>query len=59
MKNNIKNCSNCGHCDEDCPICKNNKQTGNDDVTKCICCGKEISKSNIKVCDECANQYKF
>jgi len=35
MKNIVRNCSICGHCDEDCPICEIAKQHGNDG-TGCI-----------------------
>lgn len=34
-------------------------QIKNNCSNKCIVCGKELSNSTVKICSECASQYKF
>ena len=51
MKNNTRNCSNCGHCDEDCPVCLKAKQSG-DDGSNCIFWIKDTASVCIEYKEE-------
>ena len=51
MENIIHSCENCGHCDEDCPICMEVKQNGNSEKD-CIFWTEDTTTVKIEIDDE-------
>lgn len=52
MKNIIHSCENCGHCDEDCTVYMENKQSNNDDKTDCLFWVEDTATVKIETDDE-------